>query len=173
MMAIDPFSAALFGLSIAEGIGGAASQREQARNSIESIDRQMNLLSKQKDELGQYYTEKKGYVTDAYGNQVTSLIDKVGQQLYATEDKYTSAMSKSNLSYSGTLSNKASMDASNLNKQYSNSTKTLTTGLKSDLSTLEYNKQKEFGQIDLQLESLKGERKMYESQSKERFLGIF
>ena len=69
------------GLSIYEGISGASSDRANARANIKSIDEQIALMNKQKDELAFAYGQRKEMITDQFGNKIDFLTESTGREL--------------------------------------------------------------------------------------------
>ena len=148
---MDWFGAAGFGLSLFEGYENTKAQREQAGILSSSVTKQLGLLSEQEGFLKDTYAGRLKSATDAYGNQLSTLLDRTNIET-----------SQSGLAFSGTIN-------ANSNRQVT----TLKDRLGSNLFELNAQKQTEFGQISAQRMGLESEKKIYEQQKQQKFLGIF
>jgi hypothetical protein len=161
------------GLSLWEGISGAGSSREQAEYMKESIGKEMELLRKQKDELSYMYRVKGENVTDQFGNKMTSLLDKVSNNILKTEETKRDSVSRSGLSYSGTIERKADIATSGQRKTSTGGQRSLLSSFEGNMLDLSMAQTREQGQIDMRLSQLEGQYKAADAASEEKFLGIF
>jgi hypothetical protein len=168
-----PFLAVAAGIGVAEGIAGAGQKRDQARTMAESVQKQIDLLGKQKSELVDLYRVKQGYMTDAYGNRVSTLLDRVGSSLADLNYDYEGAVGKTNMSFSGSVESRFADRRSQISRGARFGQESEALGLRESLLDLTMAKHREVGGIDTQITGLEGEKKLYEEQGKQRFLGIF
>ena len=96
----------LGGLKIGESIFDASSDRAAARSNIKSIDEQIALMNKQKDELAFAYGQRKEMITDQFGNKIDFLTESTGRELGNIGERFDVAKSGSGLAFSGTLESK-------------------------------------------------------------------
>jgi len=160
-------------MSFLEGITGSSSARDQANRNMESIDEQIDLLNKQRQELATAYDQKKGIVKDQYETQSTYLREGTAMGLGDIEHKYDTAASKTDLAYSGTVEYGRGRETEGLNKGYEYKQQTLYDKLGENLLDVNLDMANKFGQIDSQISGLKSQRKSEQARSEEKFLGLF
>lgn len=161
------------GVSIAEGIFGASSKRKAARANMESIDKQLDILNQTKTSLGKAFESEKGFVTDRYGNVVSSLISDVGLSMEGLNANMDRAVSRSNLAFSGNISDRFSLANRELTNKFQSGMETQKFNFQNTILDITKQYQSNIADLNAQREQLLGERKVYEQQSKSRFLGIF
>jgi hypothetical protein len=161
------------GLSLLEGAFSASANREQAELQAESIKREMELLNKQKDELSYMYRVKGENVRDQFGNQMSSLLDRVQSSVLKTEETKRDSVQRSGLQYSGTIERKANIATDSQRRSNVKGQRSLLSGFQSNMLDLTMAQTREVGQIDQRLAGLEGQLKAAETASDEYFLGIF
>lgn len=154
---MDPFTIAIAGVSLIQGAENDNATGAQAVATMESVYKQAALLRKQKQQLEKYYTERRGYMTDSYGNKVTSILDSVGQNLYDARERSDFTSSRTGLSYSGTTQKSYQNATDYMKRDATNKYKNVNLEYQTALSDLEAAKEREFGQIDMQLTQLEGQ----------------
>jgi len=173
-MFILPFiAAASFGLSLWEGISGADDQRDQAKYMKESIGKEMELLRKQRGELSSQYDIKGEQVRDQYGNRMTSLLEKVNQNVLKTEESKRDSTARTGLSYSGTIQRKAEIETTSQRRAGATGQKSLLNSFNSNMLDLSMSETREMGGIDQRLAGLEGQYKAADAAEDTKFLGIF
>ncbi len=170
---MDPFSIAMFGVSMFEGIFGASDTRDQARLGMENIDKEMGSLRKQKEELGQYYDSRRGMLTDQYGNVVKSVVDKIDFELGEVNREADRAAGASGFAKSGTIENRKRLTSQRRREEYFSTRTSLFDRYQEDLLNQDVQKSKDLGSIDSRMNSLQYERDVLDEQSNSKFLGIF
>lgn len=168
----NPFAIAAGGLSLIQGIQGAASARAQGRLTMQSIDEQMGSLYEQQDKLREAYEGQRGHVTDMYGNRVNLLTERVGRSLFEQGIEADLRLGKSGLAYSGSSERITKLERGRVTGQYKSEQLSMYDRMRSDIMSLNLKETQEVGGIDLQLTSLKGERRLAQEQAGQRFLGV-
>ena len=160
------------GLSLWEGISSAGDSREQAEYQAESIRKEMELLTKQKDELSYMYKIKGENVRDQFGNKMGTLLDRVSQNVLQTEEAKRDTVAKTGLQYSGTVERKADIQTSGQRRSNVKGQQGLLSGFESNMLDLTMAQTREQGQIDQRLAGLEGQLKAADAASENYFLGI-
>jgi hypothetical protein len=161
------------GLSLWEGASSASDSREQAEYQAESIRKEMELLRKQKDELGYMYRTKGGQVRDQFSNKMGTLLDRVQQNVLKTEETKRDSVARTGLSYSGTIERKADIQSSGQRQTNTRGQQSLLDSFGSNMLDLNMAETREQGQIDQRLAGLEGQLKAADAASDSHFLGIF
>jgi len=151
------------GLSLWEGITSSSDEKEQAEINAESIRKEMELLRKQKEELGSMYDIKGGQVRDQFGNRMGSMLDRISQNVLQTEEVKRDSVARTGLSYSGTVERKADIQTSGQRKSNIRGQQGLLGDFKSNMMDLSMAEKREVGQIDIRLGSLEGQLKAAEA----------
>jgi len=165
--------AAIVGLKIGESIFGASSARDQARDNIKSIDEQIALMNKQKEELALAYGQKKEMVTDQFGNKVEQLTEGTGQALGDIREQSDVAASKTGLSFSGTVERGQGKAEERTRDAFGYKREGLYDMLGESLFNIEMQQMEKFGEIDTSVAALQQQRKIEKEKSNDYFLGIF
>lgn len=153
----DPFTIAMAGVSLIQGAQQDKATADQAAATMGSVAKQAEQLRKQKQYLEKYYDERRGYMTDSYGNKVTSILDSVGQNLYDARERSDFTSGRTGLSYSGTTQKSYQTATDYMKRDATNKYKNVNLEYQTALSDLEAAKEREFGQIDMQLTQLEGQ----------------
>ena len=169
---MDPFTIGMFGMSFLEGIMGAGGARDQARTNMKSIDEQIDLLNKQREQLTLAYEQKKGITTESYAHKEGYLRETAGGKLEDIDYKYDVATSKTGLAFSGTVETGREREMDVLQSGYEFSRESLYDRLGASLLDIDMERADRFGQIESQITGLKGQRKTEEARSEDMFLGF-
>ena len=161
------------GLSIYEGISGAGSQRESAKANIKSIDEQIALMNKQKDELAFAYGQRKEMITDQFGNKIDFLTESTSKELGEIGRGFDVASSKTGLAFSGTVESGRERTEESTRDAFGFRREGLYDMLGESLFDVEMQQMEKFGDIDLSIAGLQQQRKIEKQRSEEYFLGIF
>ena len=171
-MPVDPFSLGMFGVSVIGGIGGSASERNVGEANVQSIDEQIALLNKQREELAKAFTEKKSIVTDKFGNKINFLQESTAFKSGDIRDRYDTAAGQTDLAFSGTVEHGRERADEGLRSEFGYERKGLQDMLGESLFNIDMEREDRFGQIDSQILGLKAQRKTEEERSNASFLGL-
>ena len=170
----------LLGLAAAFAVGGSiydrskqasedARYRKWARKQART---EIGLLRKQKAEFEGLYKQRRGYITDLYGNEVRSLTSKLQNTLYDIGTQKGSAERQSGLAYSGTINTMSNRATDVSGRDYDINRESLFTKLQSSLLESTMSERREIGAIESQIESLKGQFKMNQPRIPDFMSGI-
>jgi len=166
------FLPAALGLSVVEGISGASTERNVGEANVESIDEQIALLNKQREELAKAFTEKKSIVTDKFGNKINFLQESTAFKSGNIRDRYDTAAGQTDLAFSGTVEYGREKAEEGLRSEYGYQREGLQDMLGESLFNIDMERTEKFGQIDSQILGLKAQRKVEEERSNASFLGL-
>jgi phage host-nuclease inhibitor protein Gam len=172
-MFFDPFIAGAVGLSFLEGVTGASSERDQARRNMDSIMGEMGHLRDEKSSLRREYTNRQERVTDKYGLQVDSLLDKMNRSMIASGDTADEARRRTGFSKSGTVDRKVRLEETGLRKDAGIARQSLGQDFRGSMHDLAFEERKDQSQIDAEMRRLEAEYETQKAASEEKFLGIF
>lgn len=172
-MFVDPFAIAGVGLSLLEGATSASSDREQARLNMESIEKQMGLLSEQKTQLSSDYNTRRGFVVDKYGVQSDTMLSRLSNNMMDVMEGSREGGRQTGLAHSGTVQRSANIQSSRINQANKLGQKSLTIGMKSTMEDLSFSERRDVAAIDMERTRLEGEYKTQHAASDEKFLGLF
>lgn len=173
MAVMTALTIAQLGLSVAEGIGGARSTRDSAKEAMKSIERQIDLIEKQKRYLQEASRARKSIARDKYGADVTSLVDRIGMSLEKSGDQFRHLAGRTGMSYSGTVERKGSQAREEAYEGFSNTIGGLSSQRRATEAELDMNLDEALNSLTMQINQLNQEKKLYKEQSKQKFLGIF
>ena len=160
------------GLSVVEGISGASTERNVGEANVQSIDEQIALLNKQREELAKAFTEKKSIVTDKFGNKLSFLQESTAFKSGNIRDRYDTAAGQTDLAFSGTVEYGREKAEEGLRSEYGYQREGLQDMLGESLFNIDMERTEKFGQIDSQILGLKAQRKVEEERSNASFLGL-
>ena len=166
------FLPAALGLSVVEGISGASTERNVGEANVESIDEQIALLNKQREELAKAFTEMKSIVTDKFGNKINFLQESTAFKSGNIRDRYDTAAGQTDLAFSGTVEYGREKAEEGLRSEYGYQREGLQDMLGESLFNIDMERTEKFGQIDSQILGLKAQRKVEEERSNASFLGL-
>ena len=169
----DPyFEAATVGLGFVEGISGAHASRSEARANLESVDAQIELLNKQREELGKAYETKKELVRDRFGNKISSLETEVSFRAGNIREKSDRLTAGTGLSYSGTVEYGKTREEDILSSRYGTQRESLFDSLGQSLFDIDMERTETFARMDSDLIGLRAERKIQDERASESAFGL-
>jgi len=172
-MAFPIVGAVTAGLSLIEGITGAKDARGQARASLASIEKEMNLLTERRAKLKESFNTRKALVRDNFGNQAHSLLDSVGVSLENLQADTQDARRQSGFAFSGTVESGQRRARDRVNRRFQFRNQSLFDQLQGDLVDLQTLETDQLNDIDSRMTQLEGERGVVQQSANQRFLGIF
>ena len=164
---------AYVGLGFLDSAFSAGSARDEARANLTSIDEQIALLNKQRQQLATAYDQKKGIVTDQFGNKIKSFEFETGLEGFNIREGADRASSKTNLAYSGTVETTKERELDTLSSRYDTKRTSMYDALEESMFNIDMERTEKFAQIDSNITGLKAERRVQDERSREKFLGIF
>lgn len=174
---MDPVSAGLtgfqVGMTIGEGVFGAGQRRKEAQWMMESVDRQLELLDRQRGYLTSAYKQSVENVTDIYGNRVDTLMARIGSNLMNIQAQAEESQAATGFAYSGSIQKRRQRSRIPAFQQAELGREGILAQLGQSLLTSETQFSRDLGQLNVRTEQLRQERKQYEQKSKEKFLGVF
>lgn len=169
----NPFAIAAGGLSLIQGISGASQERKMAELTAQSIQEEMRLLSEQREKLGEFYTQRRGLITDVYGNRVSNLMDAVGQTLQEQGIEADYRLGKTGLAYSGSVRTRDVLSRKKTVTDYSRRQGSLYDKMKSDILDTQMAESRDISSLDIRQANLEGQLDIAREQMDTKFLGIF
>ena len=155
---------ASIGLSIGSEIAVNQVDYAQAQVSIESIDKMLENLARQKEELSKAYGTRKEIATDIYGNKVEDITYKARRGIQDVNKKFDFGMSKSDLAYSGTLYEGAREGKQSIEHGFTSEKKGLENQLGQTLADIMITETKDYAGIENTMAQLEGQKDVLEEQ---------
>jgi hypothetical protein len=170
---MDPFSIAMTGVSLLEGVFSAGAVRDQANLGISQIDDEMKTLRKQRGELEKFYDAKRGMLTDEYGNQVDRVVDRIDTDMGEINFESDRAEAASGFAKSGTIDRRRRLTSQRRREQYYHERQSMFDTLQTSLLRGDVEREKDIGSVDARIGALDNQRDVLKQQSETKYLGIF
>ena len=136
---------------------------DQAKMSIESIDKMLENLARQQEELRNAYGARKEIATDIYGNKVEDVTYKARRGLEGMGKQYGQGTSQTGLAYSGTLYDKAKEGEQGIKYDLTSKKRDFENQLGQTLADITIKETSDMANIENTIAQLKGQRKIQQS----------
>jgi len=150
------------GLNLFEGAKEDEMSYEQAQTQIKSIDEQLGLINKQKDEYQSAFSGQKDNIYDMAGNRLESLGKKIGLGFKENFFKTESEASKSGLAFSGTVKQRSDFGRDTLSESFRSGKQNIVDDREQSISKLNLEKTKLLNSLELRQADLEAQKAMYE-----------
>lgn len=163
------FAAAALGLNLVQGFDSAEQRYDQAQADIKSINKELKLINKQKNEYVNAFADQGRNIYDIAGNRIESLSNKIGLGFKENVFKTDNETSKSGLAFSGTVEQRSDLAKDVLNESFRSGRQSIMDDRAQALSTLNMQKTKLLNSLDLKQVELEGRKKVDKTEN--GFLG--
>jgi len=167
------FAAIGLGVTLYEGITGAGKNRQHGRRQKANVQDQMRRIGEQREQINELGKLRKEFATNVYGNQVKSLMDRVNEGLFKSNEAANAATQKAGMAFSGTVERNQAVNDKFARRSFSNSQDSLYDRFTEDKLSIDQGVARDQANLDVKMSELKGQEKMFDQQSKQKFLGLF
>jgi hypothetical protein len=172
-MAFPIIAAASLGISLIDSALGSKANRSIAGIKIEGINDQLRSIGEEKKLLQKVFEEKRGFVTDRFGNNIESLGKKVGLSYSSLGIEAGNLRGKSGFSYSGTVEQILGNQRTNIRNQFQDSLAGSRDVLQDSILNITSEFQGSLAELKAEEARLNQEKALLAKEKKRKFLGIF